>query len=825
MLKKLFLFLLIPALAFAAEPKANKIRTDTSTFNNNLGAGDSTVQAALDTLDNMTAGGAGTGVQEVTATLPVVSSGGTRPAISLQVDNSTIGTNASQQLIVNPGGITTTQIGSGAVALATQVSGSIPAASLGLIEDANINDNITLSNITQITARSITSLTGTLPEAALGVIPLTIAHVSGTLPIANIPLIPADTKLSGTIAASNLGIVDLATQAGGTIPAANLGIVALGTQVGGTIPAANLGIILDASVSDTLTASNLVTGSSVVSDAEVDDNITLTNITQITTRAITSLTGTLATAALGVIPLGDTEHISGTVPIASIPIIPANTKLSGTIAAENLGMVALGTQASGTLPDAASPLRTIAGLTGAYQTLRFGTGLDNILPAGTGATNQILKLSAPGTLDWAADADSGGGSGAPTDPVYFLEVAVAELPNAKTTIPVANLAVIPLATQVSGTLPIASVPLIPADTKLSGTIAAANLGLVAAETQISGTLPIANIPLIPANNKLSGTIAAANLGLVALATQTSGTVPIASVPFIPANTNLTGTIAAANLGLVNLTSQVSGTLPIASVAKIPANTHLTGTIAAANLGLVAANTQLSGTIAAANLGIVALGTQVSGTLPGGSFGTSPGAGIGIGVTYGASLKINNLGVTSIIGGLGVGVTSGQASTINIKTVDGIGIGTTLAAGQVTINNKGVTSIIAGLGIGVTSGSAATISYVAGQTEPLMCFNIKSIPAGDSIVQKMLSPVWNYKLSYANAVTKTAPTLVNYYLHVIGTSGTGAGSALSSGTAPGVATAIQTAFGANDTIPAGQFLRVTFGTTGASSELHIFGQRY
>src|SRR3990167_515341 len=57
--------------------------------------------------------------------------------------------------------------------------------------------------------------------------------------------------------------------------------------------------ITDANVSDTLTASDLVSGSSVVANAEVDDDITLTNITQITNRAISDTTGTLTVARGG----------------------------------------------------------------------------------------------------------------------------------------------------------------------------------------------------------------------------------------------------------------------------------------------------------------------------------------------------------------------------------------------------------------------------------------------------------------------------------------------------------------------------------------------
>src|SRR3990167_2371941 len=60
-MKRLFrfyflLFFLFSTPSFAAEPRANKIKTDTSAFNNNLGSGDTTVQLALDTIDNMSFG-------------------------------------------------------------------------------------------------------------------------------------------------------------------------------------------------------------------------------------------------------------------------------------------------------------------------------------------------------------------------------------------------------------------------------------------------------------------------------------------------------------------------------------------------------------------------------------------------------------------------------------------------------------------------------------------------------------------------------------------------------------------------------------------------
>ncbi len=46
--------LLLSTVAFAAEPKADKLRTDTADFGGNLSATDTTVQKALDTIDDMT---------------------------------------------------------------------------------------------------------------------------------------------------------------------------------------------------------------------------------------------------------------------------------------------------------------------------------------------------------------------------------------------------------------------------------------------------------------------------------------------------------------------------------------------------------------------------------------------------------------------------------------------------------------------------------------------------------------------------------------------------------------------------------------------------
>jgi|GEM_PF-3728784 len=59
-MKKIIAVILCLAVSFnawAIDPKAKRIQTDTSSFNNNLSGADDDVQKALDTLDNMTTGG------------------------------------------------------------------------------------------------------------------------------------------------------------------------------------------------------------------------------------------------------------------------------------------------------------------------------------------------------------------------------------------------------------------------------------------------------------------------------------------------------------------------------------------------------------------------------------------------------------------------------------------------------------------------------------------------------------------------------------------------------------------------------------------------
>ena len=101
------------------------------------------------------------------------------------------------------------------------------------------------------------------------------------------------------------------------------GYISSGLFIGGTLTATSSAVLsggltltctsclTDTNVSDTLTASDLVAGSSVVANAEVDDDITLTNLTQITNRAISDTSGTLAVArgGTGLTTFGGTNRI------------------------------------------------------------------------------------------------------------------------------------------------------------------------------------------------------------------------------------------------------------------------------------------------------------------------------------------------------------------------------------------------------------------------------------------------------------------------------------------------------------------------------------
>jgi hypothetical protein len=106
-------------------------------------------------------------------------------------DNLTINTNASNQLQIKGGTLPLVALGVVPLDNAAHISGTIVQANLGIIPDANVANDITLTNITQITNRSIADLSGTLPLVALGVVPLDdTTHTSGTIASSRLGFLP-----------------------------------------------------------------------------------------------------------------------------------------------------------------------------------------------------------------------------------------------------------------------------------------------------------------------------------------------------------------------------------------------------------------------------------------------------------------------------------------------------------------------------------------------------------------------------------------------------------------------------------------------------------
>ena len=184
-MKRLFrfyflLFFLFPALCFSAEPGANKIKTNTSAFNNNLNANDTTVQKALDTIDNLSISAAGSGNHTIQNNSVAVSSYNTTnfiagSGITLAIADATNRTNVTITSSAGGGNISgsgaNTQIpyftaantiASEAAFTYNATTNSMAVDNLTLttpLADASVADTITLTNITQITTRSHTLLT------------------------------------------------------------------------------------------------------------------------------------------------------------------------------------------------------------------------------------------------------------------------------------------------------------------------------------------------------------------------------------------------------------------------------------------------------------------------------------------------------------------------------------------------------------------------------------------------------------------------------------------------------------------------------------------
>jgi hypothetical protein len=208
----------------------------------------------------------------------------------------------------------------------TLLGGAINLASsaevTGVLPDANVADDITLTSITQLTSREIADTTGDLDadrlagdtvdddlvDAALIGDGLTDAQVSDTLTVGASGSVD-DGSLSAQVAHLNVA----ETIAADWINTANpwsdaevsddLTISASGSIADGALSSnvslLGLSIDLASEVTGTLSAASVGTG---LTDAQVNDDITLTSVTQVTGRALADMTRDLDTDRL----VGDT---------------------------------------------------------------------------------------------------------------------------------------------------------------------------------------------------------------------------------------------------------------------------------------------------------------------------------------------------------------------------------------------------------------------------------------------------------------------------------------------------------------------------------------
>src|SRR3990167_9245554 len=480
-MKKLFkfyflLFFLFSAPGFAAEPGANKIKTNTSAFNNNLGAGDNTVQKALDTMDNTSIVG-GEGINE---------------QISYFTGTGTIAGNA--KMIFN----TTTNL-----TTLYNLTLSVPLA------DASVADTVTLTNITQITARSHIQLSdiGTNTHSTIDT-HLAAANphtdsLNKTLNSANIYVgnatnVATGVAMSGDVAINNTGVTTIQSdsvalttdttgnyaagdaEAGAALTGDNatgfftLGnieiarggtgagnfddLIALGTNTTGNYVAtvADSGaaeITVSGSGSETA-AVTLAIASAITRDTEWDTwaehpallstQILIGNATNVTT--VVSMSGDGSISNAGVLAINDDSHAHTTTTISGVdisadtnlavtaPVVLTDDTLSLTIAKDLVTTAPLTGGTDDILPGADADI-TLA-ITVAKDIVAGGGlsgGEDNVLPGADADTTLTLDLTEINSLTWGSGTfttmtfDAG-----VTDPVFTFGSNSIAITNAAT---------------------------------------------------------------------------------------------------------------------------------------------------------------------------------------------------------------------------------------------------------------------------------------------------------------------------------------------------------------------------------------------------------
>ena len=177
-------------------------------------------------------------------------------------------------------------------------SSTIHASSLILDTALDISSYTNLAVTGGLIVLSNDTLSGSTTPTFSGLTSTSTLKAEGNTTLGGTLIVSGLTTMAGFISTASSSIAANFNIAGPLSASSTLSVTGATTLAGG-LTLTCTSCITDTNVSDTLTASDLVAGSEVVADTEVVDTITLTNITQITNRAITDTTGTLTVARGG----------------------------------------------------------------------------------------------------------------------------------------------------------------------------------------------------------------------------------------------------------------------------------------------------------------------------------------------------------------------------------------------------------------------------------------------------------------------------------------------------------------------------------------------
>jgi hypothetical protein len=527
---------------------------------------------------------------------------------------------------------------------------SLPANS---VTDAMVSDTLTASDLVAGSAvvadsevvDTLTISGGTINNTAIGAT-VKAAGSFTDLTFTGTPTFPAnsitDAMVSDTLTASDLvagsavvadsEVVDTLTISGGTINNSSVGATVASTGVfttlttsgnvgiGTTAPAFGLDVklatislpansVTDAMVSDTLTASDLVAGSSVVADSEVDNNLTISagTINNTTVGATVANTGAFTTLSstqgTNLSTVSGNVGVGTTAPVYKLDVIGDLRASTGAILGSTSGNVGIGT----TAPRQKLDVTTIG---------IFGSNV------GIGTTAPAYNLDVAGTINLPANSI--------TDAMVSNTLTASDL--------------------VAGTEVVSDAEVVDTLTISGGTINNSSVGATVAST-----------------GKFTTLTTSGNVGIGTTAPVFGLDVKLATIS-LPAN-SVTDAMVSDTLTASDL---VAGSAVVADAEVVDALTISAGTINNTTIGATVANTGGFTTMTATSLtttGNIGIGTtaprQRLDNITIGVFGTN--VGIGTLTPRNAGDIAGSLNVT---GNVGIGTT---APTSGLQIMDSISI--------------------------------------------------------------------------------------------------------------------------------------------------------